>query len=319
MAINGPEYSSEAKIHSIYYRQGYRLVGSHLHSAVKVCQWTKESLRHNRVCYKELWYPPVQSHRCMMMTPYLGCNCHCLYCWRLHSGDRQELTWKEFPFNVKEFDEPKQIIDQAVEKRKLLLSGWKGNPKAERSKFQEALKPTMMTISLTGEPTLYPRTSELIEEAKKRGMITFLVTNGTMPEALEKMNPLPFQLYVSISAPNKETYATIVKPLIKDAWERLNKTLELLPSLNTRKVLRLTMIKGYNMNDHDEYTKLVSLAQPDFIEVKAYEWVGQSQERLPKNAMPYMKDIEEFAANLSNLSGYQIKGKYKPSGAILLA
>lgn len=177
----------------------------------------------------------------------------------------------------------------------------------------------MMTISLTGEPTLYPRTSELIEEAKKRGMITFLVTNGTMPEALEKMNPLPFQLYVSISAPNKETYATIVKPLIKDAWERLNKTLELLPSLNTRKVLRLTMIKGYNMNDHDEYTKLVSLAQPDFIEVKAYEWVGQSQERLPKNAMPYMKDIEEFAANLSNLSGYQIKGKYKPSGAILLA
>jgi tRNA wybutosine-synthesizing protein 1 len=318
MAAKNPDSLSEAKIQRIYYRQGYRLVGSHLHSAVKVCQWTKESLRHNRVCYKELWYPPVQSHRCMMMTPYIGCNCHCLYCWRLHSGDRQGLTWKEFPLSVKEFDEPAQIIDQAIEKRKLLLSGWKGNPKAEKSKFQEALKPTMMTMSLTGEPTLYPKTSELIEEAKKRGMITFLVTNGTMPDALEKMNPLPFQLYVSISAPNKKMYSTVVKPLRKDAWERLNKTLELLLSLNTRKVLRLTMIKGWNMTNHEEYAQLIGKSKPDFIEVKAYEWVGQSQKRLPKKAMPYMKDIEEFAANLSQLSGYTVKGKYEPSGAILL-
>ena len=318
MATKEPKRISEAKIHKIYYSQGYRLVGSHFHSAVKVCQWTKESLRHNRVCYKELWYPPVQSHKCMMMTPYLGCNCHCLYCWRLHSGDRLGLSWKEFPLDVKEFDEPKQIIDQAIEKRKLLLSGWKGNPKAERSKFQEALKPTMMTMSLTGEPTLYPKTSELIEEAKKRGIITFLVTNGTMPEVFEKMSPLPFQLYVSISAPNKKMYTTIAKSLRKDAWERLNKTLELLPSLNTRKVLRLTMIKGWNMTGHEEYAELVRKAQPDFIEVKAYEWVGQSQKRLPKKAMPYMKDIEEFAAKLSGLSGYTVKGKYEPSGVILL-
>jgi tRNA wybutosine-synthesizing protein 1 len=319
MATKNPERMSEAKIHKIYYGQGYRLVGDHLHSAVKICQWTKESLRHNRVCYKELWYPPVQSHRCMMMTPYLGCNCHCLYCWRLHSGDRTGLRWKGFPLDVKKFDEPAQIIDQAIEKRKLLLSGWKGNPKAGRSKFQEALKPTMMTMSLTGEPTLYPKTSELIEEAQKHGMITFLVTNGTIPDVLEKMAPLPFQLYVSISAPNRKTYTTIVKPLRKDAWERLNKTLELFPSLNTRKVLRLTMIKGWNMTSHEEYAELVRKAQPDFIEVKAYEWVGQSQKRLPKNAMPYMKDMEEFTDKLSQISGYTVKGKYEPSGAILLA
>jgi tRNA wybutosine-synthesizing protein 1 len=220
---------------------------------------------------------------------------------------------------LEEFDEPAQIIDQAMEKRKLLLSGWKGNPKADRNKFREALKPTMMTMSLTGEPTLYLKTSELVEEAKKRSMMTFLVTNGTMPEVLEKMSPLPFQLYVSISAPNKKTYTHITRPLTRDAWERLNRTLELLPSLSTRKVLRLTMIKGRNMADHEEYAELVRKAQPDFIEVKAYEWVGQSQKRLPKNAMPYTEDIEEFAVNLSNLLGYQIKGKYEPSGAVLLA
>ncbi len=319
MATKDSQLSPEAKIHKIYYRQGYRLVGDHFHSAVKVCQWTKESLRNNRVCYKELWYPPVQSHRCMMMTPHLGCNCHCLYCWRLHSQDRQGLSWKEFPLNVEEFDEPAQIIDQAIEKRRLLLSGWKGNPKADKKKFEEALKPTMMTMSLTGEPTLYPKTSELIEEARKRGMITFLVTNGTMPEVLEKMNPLPFQLYVSVCAPNKKTYKTIAKPLMKNSWEKLNRTLELLPSLNTRRVLRLTMIKEWNITGHEEWGELVRKAQPNFIEVKAYEWVGQSQKRLPKNAMPYIEDIEEFAAKLSHLTGYTVKGKYEPSGAILLA
>ena len=307
------------EIRRIYYKQGYRLVGKHLHSAVKICRWTKESLRSNRVCYKELWYPPVKSHRCMQMTPYIGCNCHCLYCWRIHSGDRDGLYWREFPLNLEEFDEPAEIIEELIKKRRELLSGWKGNPKVDREKFEEALKPTMMTMSLTGEPTLYPRISELIIEAEKRGMITFLVTNGTIPSALERMNPLPFQLYVSVPAPDRNTYIKIVRPLIKDAWERLNRTLELLPSLETRKVLRFTVIKGWNTENIEGYAKIVEMAEPNFVEVKAYEWVGQSRERLPREAMPYMRDVEDFANKLANLTGYAIKGKYKPSGAVLLA
>ncbi|RLI04414.1 4-demethylwyosine synthase TYW1, partial [Candidatus Bathyarchaeota archaeon] len=158
---------SSLEFQKILHRQGYRIVGTHCHSAVKICQWTKESLRNNRVCYKELWYPPVESHRCMMMTPYLGCNLHCLHCWRLHSGDRPGLRWKEFPLEIEGFDEPAEIIDEAIKQRRLLLSGWKGNPKVERRKFDEALNPTMMTMSLTGEPTLYPMISEMIEEAEK--------------------------------------------------------------------------------------------------------------------------------------------------------
>ena len=313
------EQSSAKDIRRIYRRQGYRLIGRHNHSAVKVCQWTKESLRNNRVCYKELWYPPVQSHRCMMMTPYLGCNCHCLYCWRLHSGDRPELRWKEFPMSVEDFDEPALIVEEAIQKRKRLLSGWKGNPRADKRKSEEALNPTMMTMSLTGEPTFYPRTSQLIEEAQKQGMITFLVTNGTMPQTLAEMDPLPFQLYVSLSASNKKSYNQTARPLVKDAWNRLNETLLLLPSLETRKVLRLTMIKGWNMTRHEEYAALIENAEPDYVEVKAYEWVGESQKRLPKNAMPYMEDMEQFAHRLAQLTGYAIKGKYKPSGVVLLA
>lgn len=303
----------------MYYRQGYRLIGRHLHSAVKICQWTKESLRSNRVCYKELWYPPVQSHRCMQMTPYIGCNCHCLYCWRIHSGDREDFYWREFPLEINEFDEPAEIIEDAIKKRRELLSGWRGNPKVDKKKFEEALKPTMMTMSLTGEPTLYPRLSELIIEAKKKEMITFLVTNGTMPEVLELMDPLPFQLYVSVPAPDKKTYVKIVRPLIKDAWERVNKTLELLPSLETRRVLRFTVIKDWNTLNLKGYANIVKRAKPDFVEIKAYEWVGESMKRLPREAMPYMSDVEEIAEKLACLTGYEIKGRYEPSGAILLA
>lgn len=306
-------------VKKIYRKQGYRLLGKNQHSAVKICRWTKESLRADRACYKELWYPPVQSHRCMQMTPYIGCNYHCLYCWRLHSGDRSGLYWREFPLDVRGPDEPGEIVDEAIEKRRELLSGFKGNSKVDKEKFKEALKPTMMTMSLTGEPTLYPRVSDLNVEAEKRGMITFLVTNGTMPKVLETMDPLPFQLYVSISAPDKNTHIKIARPLIKDGWGRLNRTLELLPSLGTRKVIRLTVIKGWNVTNQQGYAELIKKAEPNFIEIKAYEWVGESQKRLPKEAMPFMEDVRQFAKRISELTGYQIKGEYEPSGAVLLA
>ena len=215
---------STLNINKIYYKQGYRIIGDHSHSAVKICQWTKESLRNDRTCYKELWYPPVESHRCMMMTPYLYCNCHCLYCWRIHSSDRH--GFKTFMRKVKEYDESSQIINESIKKRKNLLSGWKGNQKVSKDKFKEALKPTMMTMSLTGEPTLYPKISDLILEAKKKGLMTFLVTNGTVPEALSNMDILPFQLYLSLSAPNMKLYKNIVRPEIENAWNKLNRTLE---------------------------------------------------------------------------------------------
>ena len=297
-------------------KQQYRIVGKH--SAVKICRWTKESLVRNRICFKEKWYPPVESHRCMQMTPALGCNFHCLHCWRLHSGDRAGFVWKEFPINVGEMDDPGRIIDGCIESRKKLLSGFGGNEKVSKKKFKEALEPTMMTMSLTGEPTLYTRISELVDEARKRGMITFLVTNGSMPDVLERMSPLPWQLYISVYAPDKKTYERITRPRIKNAWERMNETLELLPSLDTRKVLRLTMIKGYNMENPEGYARLIDKADPQFIEVKAFEWVGESQRRLPMKAMPYHEDVRMFAEKIANSSGFKIDDEFEPSGVVLL-
>ena len=48
------------------YKQGYRLVGNH--SAIKVCEWTKKSLRDEDICYKEKFYDTV-TRRCVQMTP----------------------------------------------------------------------------------------------------------------------------------------------------------------------------------------------------------------------------------------------------------
>lgn len=299
---------------TVLEKQQYRMVGSY--ASTKICHWTKESLRADRVCYKELWYPPVESHRCMQMTPYMGCNFRCLHCWRVHSGDKG-ITWDEFPKD-KRLDDPEIIVERSIEERKKLLIGFKGHPKVDRFRIKEAIRPSMMTMSLTGEPTFYPRIGGLIEEAEKRNMITFLLTNGSMPEKLEQIDPLPWQLYISLYAPDKDTYSKIVRPKISDFWRRVNETLDLFPSLNTRKVVRLTVIKGYNMKDSEKYSRLILKADPDYVEVKSYEWVGESMRRLPKTAMPLMEDVREFSRKISNHSSYEIESEFAPSGVILL-
>lgn len=305
-------------VKSLLEKQQYRIVGRH--SAVKVCYWTRQKLIHGRACYKELWYKNVQSHRCMQMTPFLGCNYRCTYCWRVHSGDRPEYVWQEYPAQLSELDDSAHILEEAVRLRRSLLIGYKANPLVDQKVFEEALEPSMVTFSLTGEPTLYPRLGELVGEARRRSIVTYLVTNGSMPEVLEDLNPLPDQLYISLQGSNEEVFKKVARPLVKDAWQRLVTSLELLSSLNgVRRVLRITVVKNVNDSDAEGYAKLMSIANPDYVEVKAYEWVGESQSRLPKNAMPWMSDIVTLSEKISSASGYVKKGEFEPSGVVLLS
>lgn len=304
----------DGKLNKLLNKQGYRFVGNH--SVVKTCRWTRNSLREKGVCYKEKWYPPVKSHRCMQMSPSLFCNHHCLFCWRMHSGDRG-FSWKESFEGIK-IDEPKEILEKCIEQRRLLLQGFKGFEKVDKKKWKEALTPNMMAISLTGEPTMYLKLSGLIEEAHKKNIVTFLVTNGTLPERLEALNEKPFQLYVTLPAPNKKIYQQLCQPLSPKLWEKLNETLELFNSFNCRKVIRLTLVKGLNMTNSEEYAKLIEKANPDFIEAKGYVHVGESQKRLPMDAMPYHEDVVEFSKQLENHSSFKIKDDFKPSRVVLL-
>lgn len=304
-------------VRSLLEKQQYRIIGKH--SAVKICFWTKRRLTRGMACYKELWYGNVQSHRCMQMTPFLGCNYRCTYCWRIHSGDRPGYVWQEYPAQV-EVDEPSYIIEEAVRLRRSLLIGYKSNPLVDRNLFEESLNPTMVTFSLTGEPTLYPRLGELIGEARRRGLVTYLVTNGSMPGALEDLNPLPDQLYVSIQAPEEDVFKRVARPLVKDAWSRLLETLRLFPSLTgARRVLRITVVKGFNDSNPEGYARLIDISNPDYVEVKAYEWVGESQSRLPKEAMPWMRDVVALSEGISRASGYVKRGEFEPSGVVLLS
>jgi len=291
-----------------FFRAGYRIVGNH--SAVEVCHWTKESLRRGRVCYKEKFYG-IKSHRCLEMTPALiWCTHKCKFCWR-----PLEFTILGEP----KPDDPKEIVEGCIEARRLLLTGFKGFEKVDKKKWEEAIKPTHAAISLAGEPTLYPRISELIKEFHKRKMTTFLVTNGTRPDRLSSLEEEPTQLYISLCAPDEKTYLEIHNPLIPDGLKKLNESLELMKSFSCRKVIRLTLVKGLNLKEPEKYAKLILKAESDFIEPKAYMWVGESQKRLKKEAMPSMEDIRNFAEELSFHTGYKIKDEDLASRVVLLS
>ncbi len=289
-------------------RQQYRMAGKH--SAVKICHWTKKSLLDEGACYKEQFYG-IPCHRCCQMTPCLLCSNKCVFCWR----DLEAFNG----IRMSETDDPKEIVDRCIEMQRHLLNGFPGNEKVNRKKLEEAQDPNMFAISLSGEPTIFPNLKGLVAELTGRGICSFLVTNGQFPGVLEKLDPLPTQLYVSLDAPNRELYKSIDNPSLPDFWERFNRTLELISRMKTRTVLRITAIKGLNMTDLEGYASLIRKARPMFVEVKAYMYVGSSRERLKEENMPMHQDILEFSERLAKLAGLKVIDQKKESRVALLA
>jgi tRNA wybutosine-synthesizing protein 1 len=294
----------------ILEKQHYAIVGNH--SAVKLCHWMKQSLLFKRECYKQTFYG-IKSHRCLQMTPSINqCNQMCLFCWR-HQG----FTEKDF----ETIDDPTFILDKSIEAQRKLITGFKGNERCDLKKWEEANNPNMLACSLSGEPTLYPYLSDFLNECHKKDITTFLVTNGTNPKALENMNTLPKQLYVSIVAPNEEIYKKICSPLISDGWSKINQTLELLPSLDTRTVIRHTLVDGWNMDEKhiSEYAKLISKANPMFVEPKGYVFVGYSRKRMTIKNMPTYDQIKVFGNKLAEEMGYNFLMEKPDSLVVLLS
>ncbi|MFQ6129855.1 MAG: 4-demethylwyosine synthase TYW1 [Candidatus Hadarchaeaceae archaeon] len=294
-------------------RAGYRFVGKQKHGAVKVCHWTRKSLLERGSCYKEQFYGRelgMRSHRCLQFTPSLPfCDHRCVYCWR-----NINVTHSKW---VGEVDEPADILDGAISVQRKLLSGFGGNPNVNKKKFKEAQEPKHCAISLAGEPTIYPKINELVEECNGRGMTSFLVTNGMHPEVLEHLVE-PTQLYISVIAPDLETYKLICQPTVSGGWGRLNRSLELMPSFKCRKVIRLTLVKGLNLKDAPGYAKLIEKGTPDFVEAKSYMWVGYSRKRLTMENMPLHAEVREFSEALARETGYKLVDESKVSRVILL-
>lgn len=292
----------------------YHTVGRH--SAVKRCKWLYEALVHGRPCYKQKFYG-IKTHQCIQMTPALFyCTQRCLFCWRAQSGDLQ-ITWEETKLPM--WDPPEEIVEGSIKAQLAILSGYKGNPKADPQKFREALRPRHAAISLTGEPTLYEPIGELIQAFHKRGFTTFLVSNGTVPFALAKLSHEPSQLYVSVCAPNKETYKKVCRPIIPDTWEKLNETLELLRSFKCPTVIRITAVRNLNMGNVEGYAKLIEKANPTYVEPKAYMHVGFSRLRLGYESMPSHSEIRDFAFKLAEATGYKVVDEAEESRVVLLS
>ena len=295
----------DEKLKEVLEKQHYRIVGNH--SAVQTCRWTKKSLCDEGVCYKQKFYG-IESHRCCQISPWISCQNMCLHCWR-----PIELNFEKF-LDKKKIDNPCEIIQDCIKQQRKLLLGFKGNKKINMKKYEEAQEPMNFAISLVGEATLYPKLGELIAELRKLGKTSFLVTNGLNPQVLKKLNnkkQMPTQLYLSLNSPNKEHYDKWHNSNEKNAWKKFNETLELFPKLKTRKVIRMTLVKGKNMNDEmiGDYAKLIKKAMPDFIEVKGFMAVGFSRKRLKYEDMPTHEEIKEFVKKIAEelkKEGYKI-------------
>lgn len=311
------------RVRKILKKQHYEIVGRH--SAVEVCRWTKKSLRNEGVCYKEKFYG-IKSHLCCQMTPsVMWCPNRCVHCWRA-----VELTVADEL--GKDVDSPKEIIDGCIKAQRKLLIGFnidknskkKQMSKADLKKYQEAQEPMQFAISLSGEPMTYKNIGGLVKELRKRGKTSFIVTNGLYPEKikeLEKKNQLPTQLYISVNTPTKELYQKFHRSSKKQAWEKMNKSLEIMAKLKgkTRTVFRMNLVLGLNMENIKEYAELIKKANPMFVEIKGFMSVGFARQRLAYNKMPYHKDIVEFSKKLlTYLPDYKFLDEKKESRVVLL-
>ena len=294
--------------------QKYHLIGTH--SAVKKCLWVHNALVEGRFCYKCKFYG-IESHRCIQFSPsVLWCWNMCLHCWRVRPQDMGlgggELT--KLPY----VDDPDFLAELAILEHRRTVSGYKD--RAPKQMWEEAINPKHVAISLTGEATLYPRLGELIEAFHKRGLTTFLVTRGIRPDVLASLEKEPTQLYISLEAWCREVYEYFNKPLVPRGWELTLETLELLPSFTSPTVIRITLVKGVNMSDEAirGFAKLVSIAEPTYVEPKAYMHVGGSIERLSRENMPSFREVMEFARKLAEETGYRVASYSIPSRVVLL-
>ncbi len=287
--------------------QHYGLFG---HSAVKICHYTKTSIKGERVCYKQKYYG-INAHQCIQMTPaVIYCNQACTFCWR-------PITKEPIDFEKAEVDEPATIFENCLDQQRILLSGLGGiKDRIDLKKWEESKKPKHVAISLAGEPTLYPKLKELIEYYHSKDFTTFVVSNATRPDVIEKINPT--QLYLSLDAPNEKIHKFLNKPQEKGTWKKINKSLELLADKKCKTNLRITVVKGINDVEPEKYAELIKKANADFVEVKSYMWVGFSRYRLKKENMPSFDETKAFAQEINKHLGYELTDEMSNARVVLL-
>ncbi|KAF6245723.1 4-demethylwyosine synthase TYW1 [Nitrosopumilus sp. b2] len=273
------------------------------HSTVELCHWTKKSFKHEGNCYKHKFYG-ISTHRCMEFSPAgMHCENRCVYCWRpMEFYDSLEMKPEQVA-------EPKEILTKLMAERKKLINGYYGDSRNDKQRLDESLLPSHYAISLSGEPTMYPKLPELIKylNSLQTTKSIFLVTNGQEPDMIQRLqdeDALPTQLYLSTNAADYKSFLKINKPKYDDSWERWNRTLGMLKHLNTRTVLRITLIRGYNDQKDmiPAFAKMFRESSPHFIEIKSYMHIGRSTNRLEHSNMLEMEEVKQFSEQIAKQS-----------------
>jgi tRNA wybutosine-synthesizing protein 1 len=285
-------------------RQGYQFFSRTSGAALKPCMWCKRALLGGEMCYKHQFYG-IESHRCVQMTPTLRCNQRCLFCWR--SFEHVMPEQKECS--------PATILAGMQKFQKKALAGYNAilDNTVTHERWQEALEPKNVAISLSGEPTLYTQLPALIDLFDDKGYTTFLVSNGTNPGMLARCQP--YQMYVSLDAPDRETYMKVCRPL-EDYWEQVNESLVLLGK--RRSAVRITLVEGLNDIAPERYAAMVQDSGASFVEVKGYMYLGYSRNRLSRDTMPGHERVRSFAERIAAACDYRFKDENAVSRVVCL-
>jgi len=314
---------ADPKLQELLKKQKYQLYGKN--TAVKKCNWAHNALKQERYCYKRFY--GIRSHQCIQFSPTLICNFTCQFCWRIHESDIgiKNMFHKVKFMNsndLKEiFDAPEEVVKGILWGQQRIMCGYK--PFITPAKYEEAMTPKHATLSLTGEPFIYPWIPELIEELKKVGLTVFIVTNGSYPDVLREIlikKSYPTQLYITLPTPDIKDFLRTHRPLENEkAYYQILETLKIIGNgVPFRTVGRLTVADGLNLNNVKGYASLIEIMKPSFIEVKGVVHVGAAEKRLPRSAMPSHEKIYNFSKELESLTRYRIIKESSVSRLIIL-
>ena len=292
------------------HRQGYNFIAETSGAAVKPCMWCKRAVRGGDQCYKHQFYG-IETAKCVQMTPTLRCNQRCRFCWR--SMEHELDTETELS--------PEEIVAAIPALQRKGLSGDK--PFSDPEFWEEATThPTQYAVSLSGEPTLYSKLPELIALLKTGSNSVFVVSNGTNPSMIRRI--FPTQLYISLDAGNPQQYEDICQPLgdPQQMWNNIQESLSMLQekeAAGVRTAVRTTLVNGLNNQTEDAQALglIIKEAQPMFVEIKGYMYLGFSRQRLSESAVPTMDEIRLFAETVGAVSGYQFMDENEPSRVVV--
>jgi len=150
-----------------------------------------------------------------------------------------------------------------------------------------------------------------------------------LPEKIKNLDPLPSQLYLTLPAPNEKIYQVVCRPTIKDGWQNIMNSIDLVESLSCRTLIRLTAVKNLNINEQfiNEYVKIIEKANPNFFEIKGFTLQAKAlsiNDRL-KNQFPlqhYFPEyeyLEKIALRFQEMGNFPLIYKNKVSRDFLFA